>query len=368
MTPDQLAQLHWMVLGATALASIFLGSLLQRTHFCTMGAVSDAVIMGSFHRLRQWALALVVATIGFGVMTFLKLISPLQSVYATGSVLWLSASLGGLLFGWGMVWASGCSSKLIVRAGAGNLKSGISLLVMAVVALMAIKGALAIPRVYALDAVKWEPTFGVFASQWLSVLAKVSIQEGSLLASILAVCALSAWIFKDKDFLTRHNITTGLSVGLVICVMWWISGVLGHGLEHPETLDEFFLDTSSRKMEAMSLTAPLAFGLDALMYLSDGTKRFTIGMVSVLGIFMGSLASAKLNGTFKVESFSNFSDLFRHVIGACFMGVGAVLAMGCTFGQGLSGLSTLSLMSLIATLSILIGAYLALQYDLRKDA
>jgi uncharacterized membrane protein YedE/YeeE len=148
--------------------------------------------------------------------------------------------------------------------------------------------------------------------------------------------------------------------------MWWVSGVLGHGLEHPETLEEFFVATSSRKMEAFSLTAPMALGLDALMYLSDGTKRFSIGMVSVLGICFGAFCSAKQQGSFRVEGFSNAADMLRHLMGASLMGVGAVMAMGCSIGQGLSGLSTLNVVSLVATVSILAGAYLAVMHDLRS--
>jgi uncharacterized membrane protein YedE/YeeE len=155
-------------------------------------------------------------------------------------------------------------------------------------------------------------------------------------------------------------------VGLIICGVWAISGILGHGLEHPETLEEFFLSTTSGKMEALSLTAPVALGLDALMYFSDGTKRLTLGMVSVLGIFGGACFSAILNGTYKLEAFSNADDFIRHAIGASLMGFGAVLALGCSIGQGLSGMSTLNLMSFLATLSILAGAYAALKYNLSR--
>ena len=163
-----------------------------------------------------------------------------------------------------------------------------------------------------------------------------------------------------------RNLLTGVSVGLLVCAMWWVSGVLGHGLEHPETLEEFFLATSSRKMESFSLTAPLALGLDALLYFSDGTKRLTIGMISVLGIVLGAYASAKQQGSFRWEGFSNTPDLKRHLFGGCLMGVGAVLAIGCSIGQGLSGISTLNFLSILATVSIVIGAFLALQYDLKK--
>jgi len=364
--PTQLLGLQWKVLASAGLVSLLFGVVLHRSHFCTMGAVSDAVIMANFDRLRQWALALAVAILIFGLMCFAGLVSPLQSIYATDTAYWLSACVGGLFFGWGMVWASGCGSKSLVRFGAGNLKSLVVLLVMGMTALITLKGALALPRVYGFEAVNVPVSGGLFAGQWLASVFQNSLGHGALMAALLAAVLLGTWVFKDRSFRTSHNIITGCGVGVLVGAMWWVSGVLGHGLEHPETLEEFFVATSSRKMEAFSLTASMAFGLDALMYLSDGTKRFTIGMVSVLGICSGAFLSAKQQGSFKLEGFSNAHDLLRHLVGASLMGVGAVMAMGCSIGQGLSGLSTLNGVSLLATLSILAGAYLALMNDLRS--
>ena len=366
MDATQLAQLHWTVLGCAGLVSLCLGVVMHRSHFCTMGAVSDAVIMGNFDRLRQWALALAVALVGFGLMSYWELITPLQSIYATGVANWLSAILGGLMFGWGMVWSSGCGAKSLVRLGAGNLKSLMVVLVVGVVGLASIKGFLAFPRVYLIDAVNTTPVHGLFAGQWLAHYFNLSLGTGMLWAAVAGAVVFLIWIFKDPSFLTFHNVATGTLVGLIVCSVWWISGVLGHGLEHPETLDEFFLATSSRKMEAISLTAPVSFGLDALMYYSDGTKRLTIGMVSVIGICSGALISATLQGSFRIEGFSNAADMRRHLVGASLMGFGAVLAMGCSLGQGLSGMSTLNVVSLVATAAILLGAYLALQFDLQQ--
>ena len=366
MTESQLAHLQWLVLSSTAVVSVFLGALFHRSHFCTMGAVSDAVIMGSYDRMRQWALALAVAIFGFGCMAYAGLINPLQSIYATKDLLWLSSLLGGLLFGWGMVWASGCGSKTLVRLGAGNLKALWVLLVMGVVALSAMKGLLAVGRVQYVDAFKIEIPHGLFVGEWLSHYLNVPLQVGVFAAACTASVLLLIWVLKDQNFWSLHNVLTGILVGLVICGVWWISGVLGHGMEHPETLEEFFLATSSRKMEALSFTGPVALTLDALMYFSDGTKRLTTGVVSVLGVCAGSFISAWFQGSLKLEGFSNAADMRRHLAGASLMGVGAVLAMGCSIGQGLSGLSTLSSNSLIASVAILAGAYAALQYDLRQ--
>jgi uncharacterized membrane protein YedE/YeeE len=265
-----------------------------------------------------------------------------------------------------MVWASGCGSKSLVRLGAGNLKSFFVLLVMGLVALSAMKGVLAVARVQYIDVVKIQMPQGLFLGEWVSHYFNVSMQVGSLWAAFLVSAVLLFWVLKDKSFLTFHHLSTGILVGLVICAVWWISGVLGHGMEHPETLEEFFLATSSRKMEALNFTGPVALTLDALAYFSDGTKRLTIGLVSVVGVCAGAWISAWLQGSLRLEGFSNVADMRRHLVGASLMGLGAVLAMGCSIGQGLSGFSTLSIASVIATVAILAGAYAALQYDLQQ--
>lgn len=366
MTQDQLAQLQWMVLAATGLVSALFGAIMHRTHFCTMGAVSDAVIMGSNDRLRQWALALAVATLGFGGLTLAGLITPLHSVYAFPRIYWLSSITGGLLFGWGMVLASGCGAKSLVRLGGGNLKSLLVLMAMGLSALMTLKGILAYPRVHVMETIFWEPAQGVFLSQWLSHFMGVELINSVFMASIVSFALLCAWVFKERTFFSLSNVFAGISVGAVIVCVWFISGVIGHVMEHPETLEEFYVATLSRKMESLSLTAPVALGLDALLYFTDGTKRFTLGMASVVGIFSGAWLSSVVAGSFKVESFQNARDFMRHFLGGCMMGIGAVLAMGCSIGQGLSGMSTLSLSSFLATAAMLLGAFLAIQRELHQ--
>ena len=69
------------------------------------------------------------------------------------ALLWLSNLVGGLLFGVGMVLASGCGSKTLVRVGGGNLKSLVVLFVLAVAAYATMRGVLAVARVATLDAV-----------------------------------------------------------------------------------------------------------------------------------------------------------------------------------------------------------------------
>lgn len=145
-------QILWACFGLTTL----LGWVMQRTHFCTMGAVSDIVNMGDWTRMRVWVMAIAVAMIGFQSMSEIGLIDPLASIYASGRVLWLSAVVGGVLFGVGMVLASGCSSKTLLRIGSGSLKSVVVFAVMGLFAFMTLRGVFAVLRIQTLDRVFFE--------------------------------------------------------------------------------------------------------------------------------------------------------------------------------------------------------------------
>ena len=363
---DEVQLLVYQVQGASFALSLMAGVLVHRGHFCTMGAISDWVLMRDATRLRQWALAVAVAAAGFGMMAWLGWISPLSTIYASSQLAWLSALLGGAIFGIGMVLASGCSSKSLVRLAAGNLKSLVVLLAMAVSALAAMRGLTAVWRVHGLDKVAIDLPNGPFVGQWLSAFWAVDLRTGLGISAALVSLLLLGWVVKDRRFHTVFNWVTGAGLGLLVVALWWVSGVLGFVPEHPQTLEPVFLATHSGRMEAFSFTAPVGYWLDALLYYSDGSKRLTLGMVTVAGVLAGACLSALQQGSFRWEGFTHRADLVRHLIGGALMGTGGVLAMGCTLGQGLSGLSTLSLGSLLSVLGIFAGAWTALHWQMRQ--
>ena len=119
------------VLWLTFALSFALGWSVQRSHFCTMGALSDWLFMRDGTRLRQWALALAVGILGFALMSQQKWVLASQTIYAAPRFPWLSFLVGGLSFGVGMVLASGCPTKNLTRLGGGSLKALVVLVVMA---------------------------------------------------------------------------------------------------------------------------------------------------------------------------------------------------------------------------------------------
>ncbi|HUG21927.1 YeeE/YedE family protein [Piscinibacter sp.] len=361
---DSLVQaLHTQVLWAAfGLAAVF-GAIAQRTHFCTMGAVSDIVLIGDWTRMRMWVMAMGVAIIGFNSMVALGWVDASKSLYGGPRVLWLSALVGGAMFGFGMVLASGCGSKTLVRLGGGNLKSLVVFIVLGLTAFATLKGITAVARVATVDAVAVTLPAGQDLPSLLAAAGGFAPTMAAAALGLALGSALIGWAVWRPEGRSADVLLAGLGIGAVIVAVWWVSGHLGHLDEDPATLEEVFVATNSRRMESLSFVAPLAYALDWLMFFSDTSKLLTIGIVAVAGVVAGSAAVALLSRDFRVEGFRDASDTGLHLAGAALMGVGGVTALGCTIGQGLSGISTLSVGSFIAVAAIIGGAVAALRWQ-----
>ncbi len=357
--PGLVAQVLW---AAFALAVVF-GAIAQRTHFCTMGAVADIVNMGDWTRMRMWLMAIGVAMIGFNLMVGLGLVQAGQSVYAGPRLIWLSNLLGGLLFGFGMVLASGCGSKTLVRIGGGSLKSVVVFCVLAIAAYATLRGAVAVARVATVDTVAVVLPTGQDLPSLLAAASGIDKRTLALLLGGGLGALLLAFGLARREGRSGDVLLAALGIGGVIVGVWWVSGRLGHVMEHPVTLEEVFLATNSQRMESLSFVAPVAYTVDWLILFSDKSKVLTLGIVTTLGVVLGSAAVALAGRSFRWEGFGGTEDTANHLVGAVLMGVGGVTAMGCTIGQGLSGVSTLALGSFIAFGGIVAGAVLALRYQ-----
>ena len=347
---------------AFALAFVF-GAVAHRVHFCTMGAVTDIVNFGDWQRMRMWILAIAVAIAGTAALQASGSIDTAKSIYTSAKVPWLSHIVGGLLFGFGMTLASGCGSKTLIRAGAGNLKSVIVLVFLAAAAYMTLKGVFAPLRAHGLDTLRWDvgakgsdlPTlamaagFGATVRVWLP---------------LVVAAALAVFIFANRDFRTTPELVLGgLVVGAVIVGGWYVSGHLGYLPEDPQTLEEKFVATNSGHLESYSFVAPSAYLLELLLLWTDQSRVVTFGIAGVLGMVAGSAAMALTTRTFRWEGFASVEDVSNHVVGGVLMGFGGVTALGCTIGQGLTGISTLAVGSMIALASIIAGCILAVKYQ-----
>jgi uncharacterized membrane protein YedE/YeeE len=266
-----------------------------------------------------------------------------------------------------MVLASGCGSKTLVRIGGGSLKSMVVLLVMGLTAYMTLRGVLSVGRTQWLDPVMIDLGVGQDLPRWLmkwlppgTGIDRPALQGG---LSLCIGIALILFCLFDRHFRRAEPLIGSLGVGLCVVAGWWLSGCVGYLAENPLTLEESYLGTNSGRMESFSFVAPAAYSLELLMLWSDSTRVMTIGITSIIGMIVGSAIVSLATGRFRWEAFRDVDDMAAHLIGGILMGFGGVTAVGCTIGQGLSGLSTLALGSVIVFGAVIGGGWLGIQWQ-----
>ena len=334
---------------------VLFGAVASKTNFCTMGAVSDWVNMGSKDRLRAWFLAIGIAILATRFMDARGLIDVEQAIYRTPNFGWLGHILGGFVFGVGMTLASGCGQRTLVRLGGGNLKSLVVVLLLGITAYATIRGLLGLVRVNVIEATNVDLAAADIPNQGIDTLigAVTGMEDGAIISWLVAIVfGLGAivYAFAGKSFRSSFdNILAGIVIGLIIPAGWYVTGVLGY--------DDF----DPVRLESYTFIAPVG---ETLMYLQTFTgSTINFGIAAVLGVILGSFLYVILTGKFRLETFSNREDMLRHVFGGVAMGFGGVLALGCTIGQGVTGMSTLAFGSLLSLVSIIFGSALTMKIE-----
>jgi uncharacterized membrane protein YedE/YeeE len=361
--PENLAGV--VVLGGFGLAFAF-GVVASKTNFCTMGAISDVVNMGHWGRMRMWLLAIAVALISANALHLAGLVDLSKAIYLRPTLPWLSLLVGGLCFGVGMTLASGCANKNLLRLGGGSIRSMVVLTFLAIAAYMTLKGLFAQWRAALLDPVSLDLSRLGASDQGLptllSSLTGLTLRSATVLCVALIGGGLLLFALKDARF--RRNlkqVVGGAILGLLVAAGWYVTGHLGYG-ENPDTLEIVYFGTNTRTLESLSFVAPAAYTLELLLLWTDKSLGITFGIASAVGVVLGSFAYALATRSFRWEGFASLADLRNHILGGVMMGFGGVSALGCTVGQGMSGLSTLALGSVIAILGIATGAVLTMNY------
>ncbi|MFM2068171.1 MAG: hypothetical protein RLZZ584_3080 [Pseudomonadota bacterium] len=358
------AAANQVVLWGGLAIGLALGAVAQASRFCTMGALADRFSYGGNARLMMWLLAVVVAACGTHALIQAGWLDATRTLGWSSRLPWLSCLVGGALFGYGMVLASGCPQRNLVRAGGGNLKSWVTLLVVGLTAQMTLRGVLAVPRVSLLDAQGIDLGHAQDLGSMLAPLAGLpgATLRGLILAGLVLVAGWLLWR-------TRAEMSTGqragaVGVGLLVPAAWLTTGWLGYLPEHPETLEATWMGTASHRPEALTFAGPTAQTLDLLTLWSDKNNTISFGVLLALGVVLGSAASALLRGEFRIESFAGADDLRKHLGGAALMGFGGVTALGCSIGQGITGLSLLSAGAVLAVAGIVAGTWAALKVQM----
>ena len=360
------------ILLASLIVAAVMGAVVNKTNFCTMGAVSDLVNMGDKSRLRAWFLAIAVAIAGVIILESAGLVDTtgMRPNYRAAQFDWLRYILGGIMFGIGMTLGSGCGNKTLIRVGGGNIKSIFVFVIMGIFAYLMTKtdfyGVLfhSWMNPLAIDLAK----MGIQGQDLGSVLAATGMGDATtlrLIAGGVIVLAILAFVFKSEDFRkSLDNILGGLVVGICVIIGWYItSGAMGQTWkEEVEMMDEIPLGVWS---QSYSFTNPMGETLD--LALNGGKKMFiTFGVAGLFGVILGSFLYAILTRKFRIEWFTGMKDFAAHVAGGVLMGIGGILAMGCTVGQGVTGFSTLAIGSIMAFASFIFGSALTMKIQYYK--
>jgi len=346
---------------------VVFGFIANKTNFCTMGAVSDVVNMGHWGRMRAWLLAIAVAMIGTNVLAYLGYVDLSKTIYTGNNFPWLAYIVGGFCFGVGMTLASGCANRTLVRVGGGNLRSVVVFIYLGFAAMVTLKGILGAFRVNVLQApaVTIQLDHGQTLPALLSGIGGLSPSTLQLAIAGVIGLAILIFVFMDRTFRkSLDNNLSGLIVGLIVVGGWYVTGHLGFG-ENPDTLEMTYLGTNTHLAESMSFVAPTAYTLEYWAYWTDASNIVTFGVATIFGVGIGSFLYALITKSFRWEAFSSAQDMFYHIIGGTLMGFGGVTAMGCTIGQGITGVSTLSLGSFLALASIVAGSAITMKIQYR---
>ena len=321
-----------------------LGFVGRYGRFCTVGAIEDAIYGDDTRRLRAWGIAIAVAIAGTHALEVFADLDLSRSIYTGPRLEWGGAIIGGLLFGLGMAFVGTCGFGTLQRLGGGDLRSLVVFLVMAVTAMMTMRGLTGLARIQLIDPLSFQLPGGV--SQRLQDLIGLSGAAAAGLAFLIAAALGAAACWQASFLRSSRYVVTGVAIGTIIVLGWWATGIAG--------FDEF----DTRRVESFSFVAPLGETLLYLM-LSSGLKPdFPVG--AVLGVISGAFIWTKSTGQFRWETPDDAREMRRHLFGAFLMGVGGITALGCTIGQGITGISTLSIGSMLAIVSILAGARIGL--------
>ena len=377
----------WFLWAAFGIALV-MGAVVNKTNFCTMGAVSDWVNIGDTGRFRAWLLAIAVALLGVVALEPAGLVDAGAAFppYRSGQLVWAENLLGGILFGVGMTLASGCGNKCLIRIGGGNLKSILVFLVIAVIAYFMINPFPGSDQtLFTVLFYGWIRPLAVDlgASQDLGTLiagSENAVQARTIIGVVLGMVLLVI-VFSSRDFRSSFdNILGGLTVGLAVLAAWYVTSNAmidadgeRYGLQAYAQQWDFLADSDAgkpadtRPLAAQSFTFINPMGQMA-GYTAAGFQQayLTFGVMAVLGVVLGSLLWSVVSRSFRIEWFASRRDLFNHLIGATLMGFGGVLALGCTIGQGITGISTLALGSFIAFGGIVLGSALTMKVQYYK--
>lgn len=323
---------------------IAFGVIAESSQFCLRAAVSEwnsgKSKTGNLRSV-QYLSAILASVVGVQFLQYSGVIDLSESLYWSAPIRPVALVVGGVTFGIGMVLAGGCVSRMLVLGFSGNIRSLLTMIIAAIAAYATLRGILSYPRILLENMIASEEGAGFL------------IEGSAHLWAIVAVVALiGVLVMLVRKSGSVTGIASGAGVGALVILGWMATGVVGADDFEPTTLT------------SLSMISPLAESLQFLMIYTGDEVRFPIALIG--GILLGAFVSSTLGGRFKLRGFTSEAAPLRYGLGGLMMGFGGVTALGCSVGQGVSGVGTLSLTSLIAFAAIVAGAAIAIRIASRK--
>ena len=326
------------------LGGLMLGLAARLGRFCTLGAIEDYLYGGSDLRLRMWGIAIGMAVFGSFALMSSGLLQAESTYYLSIRWMPLASILGGLLFGYGMALSGNCGYGALARLGGGDFRAFVIVVIMGVSAYAVLSGPLAFLRVQAFPQAEvintTPPGFAHLLHSWTGLpVAGLGIGIGALVA--LGALASGAMLSARKEIF--WSVVVGLAITSGWAGSYWVASQ----------------SFTPMPMVSHSFSAPVG---EALLYAMTGSARaLSFGVGSVAGVALGAFIGSLIKGHFRWEACEDPRELRRQILGAVLMGAGAVLALGCTIGQGLSAFSMLAYSAPLVFAAIFAGAALGLR-------
>jgi len=343
-----IADAPWLLPLSGLFSGLVLGGVARHFRFCTLSALERHWYAADSRGLRTWVLAAAVAIVATQALVVANLVDVDRSFYLLPRLGLAGAIVGGVLFGIGMALVGTCGFGALVRLGGGSLRS---LIVVAVIGLTAVStqlGPLGVVRERFFEplSVDLAPAMSQSIPSLVEAFSGLPIGWP---AAFLCLTALLYWVFRDSAF--RHDrtaIASGSVIGLCIAFGWLATSQLGRYLFDPV------------QIESASFVLPPGQLIQQLTYVNGGSADYGVGLL--VGVVVGAAVVARIGDDVSWEACDDASELRRHLLGAVLMGMGGVLAAGCTIGQGVSAVSLLAVSAPIVLASMALGARIGLSW------
>ena len=322
---------------------ILLGLAARIGRFCTLGAIEDLYYGENPLRLRMWGIAIGVSVIGTFALSLLGLLDLQQTLYLGRSWNPFASIFGGLVFGYGMALAGNCGYGALARVGGGDLRSLLIVLIMGIFAYITLGGPLSSLRLWAFGIVEEQAEVRTFAHS-LAQTTGLAVELCGIAIGIAILClTLSSRSLRNAP----SYIFWGAVVGFAI-----VSGWAG---------TQWVANTGFDATSVVSHTFSAPIGETILYAMTSSGNSISFGTGSVFGVILGAFLGCLIKGHFRWESCDDPRELRRQILGAALMGIGAVIAVGCSVGQGLSAFSVLTFSAPVTLGAILVGAAIGLR-------